>query len=242
MLNRRLFLKSIGLGAAAIGAGFGTGKLFTGSSSKRFAMHGFLPANEKVIGGLLAAFNRKAGSRSVTIFADSKLKSFIENRYSGFNNSSNKGNVVIRAIRLDKPVMSDILLSDSDTPIYDPESDFNVTFDRVRSSVRNSKADYFFSIEYKEEDLLSFLSSKEKKIVIENHKGIVDVIKMKSNYSSISIDGVQGKTTLQLTGNGAHVHSSACKHQLCKMSGYASAPGDVIACAPNKVIVRVETV
>jgi hypothetical protein len=241
MINRRSFLKSIGLGAAAIGTGFGTGKLLTGSSSKRFALHGFLPANEKVISDLLSAFNRKANSSSVTVFADNKLKSLIEN-HSGFNGSSSKGNVVVRAIKLDKPVMSDILLSDSEIAVYDPEADFNVAFDRVRSAIKNKRAEYYISVEYKEEGMLSILKSSEKKLVIENSKGIVDVVKFNNSYNNIVVDGVLGKTGISLSGNSVHVHTSACKHQLCKLSGYASAPGDVIACAPNKVILRIETV
>ena len=53
------------------------------------------------------------------------------------------------------------------------------------------------------------------------------------------IDGPQGKTGLKIENGVAQVHSSTCRHGICKHTT-ASGVGNILACAPNKVLVKIE--
>ncbi|MEJ5263679.1 MAG: NusG domain II-containing protein, partial [Ignavibacterium sp.] len=71
-----------------------------------------------------------------------------------------------------------------------------------------------------------------------NGKGLVDKISLDKNYKNIWVDGLQGKTGLRIENGIAQVHTSSCRHGICKHS-IASEVGNIIACAPNKVLIKV---
>jgi hypothetical protein len=118
--------------------------------------------------------------------------------------------------------------------------DFTSRLINIRSDIKNRKADYFFTAEYSEIDFLSSIfKSNKKEVVIENEKGLVDRISLESNYKNILIDGSQGKTGLKIENGFVKVHSSTCRHGICRHTT-ASGVGNIIACAPNKVLVKIE--
>ncbi|MCK7523116.1 MAG: NusG domain II-containing protein [Ignavibacteriales bacterium] len=109
----------------------------------------------------------------------------------------------------------------------------------IRNELKGRKASYVFSADYKESDLLSFLFKvNSKKVIVENEKGTVEEISLDKNYKNILIDGVRGKTGLEINNSAVHVHTSSCRHEIC-MQTIAHNSGDIIACAPNKVLVRI---
>lgn len=241
MISRRIFLKIAGLSTLAVGAGFTTGKLIGTKRSVYYAVHGFIPADEQIISQLVSAFKNKVRSNSnPVVIADSKIGEVI-NRFhmQNRNNSfSNNGNIIYRIKRLDKQVDSDIIVSDENNSVYSINN-FNYSLTNLRSELKNKKAEYFFTAEYKETDLLSSLfNSNKREIVIESEKGLVDRISLEKNYKSILIDGPQGKTGLKIENGIAQVHTSTCRHEICKHS-IASAVGNIIACAPNKVLIKI---
>ena len=78
MISRRNFLKIAGLTSVALGAGFSTGKLVGNSKSVYYALHGFIPADEQVIGTLVTAFKNKVKSNSeAVVISDSKIGEII---------------------------------------------------------------------------------------------------------------------------------------------------------------------
>jgi hypothetical protein len=85
-------------------------------------------------------------------------------------------------------------------------------------------------------------SSNQKEIVIENKNGVFDKIPLNSIYKNIIVDGPQGETEIEINNGLVKVTKSTCKHKLCEKSQYAANVGDVIACAPNKVLIRIEEV
>ncbi|MBS4032914.1 MAG: NusG domain II-containing protein [Ignavibacterium sp.] len=241
MISRRNFLKIAGLSTVAVGAGFTTGKLIGANKSVYYAVHGFIPVDEQIISQLVAAFKNKVKSNSIpAVIADSKIGELI-NRFdmqSRKNSFSNNGNIIYRLKRLDKQVDSDIIISDDNNSVFSL-NDLNHSLTSLRSELKHRKAEFFFTAEYKESDLLSSLfNSNKKEIVIENEKGLVDRISLDKNYSNILIDGPQGKTGLKIENGIAQVHTSRCRHGICKHS-IASASGNIIACAPNKVLIKV---
>ncbi|MBZ0198955.1 MAG: NusG domain II-containing protein [Ignavibacteriaceae bacterium] len=247
MISRRSFLKSIGVSAVALGAGFGTAKIFNGKNKNSFSVHGFLPADEKIIAEAVRAFVKKTGSsQQPIIMAENKIKEVVQKAYfsaDGNNSFSGRGNVTFRIVKMNRRVQGDILLSDDKVSIYNPNEDFNGSFIYLRSKLQNRKAEYFFSAEYNESNLInSLLRGNNRTVVIENENGLVDKISLNGNYKNISVTGPQGKTGLKLENGLVNVHTSTCRHELCKQSGFASHAGDVLACAPNKVLIKIETI
>ncbi|HSL90293.1 MAG TPA: NusG domain II-containing protein [Ignavibacteriaceae bacterium] len=240
MISRRNFLKIAGLSTVAVGAGFTTGKLIGTKKSVYYAVHGFIPADEQVISQLVEAFKNKVKSNSnPVVIADSKIGEVI-NRFDikNRNNSfSNSGSIIYRLKRLDKQVDSDIIINDDNNSVYSL-NDLNYSLTSLRSELKSRKAEFFFTAEYKEIDLLSSIFSNKKEIVIENEKGLVDRISLDRNHKNILIDGPQGKTGLKIENGIAQVHTSTCIHGICKHS-VASASGNIIACAPNKVLIKI---
>lgn len=241
MISRRNFLKIAGLSTVAVGAGFTTGKLIGTKKSVYYAVHGFIPADEQIINKLVSAFKNKIKSNTnPVVITDSKIGEVInridlQNRNKSFSNS---GNISYRLKRLEKQVDSDIIISDDNNSVYSL-NDLNHSLTELRSELKNRKAGFFFTAEYKETDLLSSLFNFDKReIEIENEKGLVDRISLDKNYNNILIDGPQGKTGLKIQNGIAQVHTSTCRHEICKQS-VASAPGNIIACAPNKVLIKI---
>ncbi|MDY0081959.1 MAG: NusG domain II-containing protein [Ignavibacteriaceae bacterium] len=241
MISRRNFLKIAGLSSVALGAGFTAGKLTGNKNSVYFAVHGFIPADEKTIASLVTAFKNKVKSNSEpVVISDSKIGEII-NRIdlkSNKENFTNSGSVTYRLKRVNKQIDSDIIISDAGNSVYSPD-DMNSAYENIRSEIKNRKADFLFTAEYKETDFISSLFKLEKKeVVIENEKGLVDKIPLDKNYKNILIDGPQGKTGLKIENGFAQVHTSTCRHEICKHT-IASAVGNIIACAPNKVLIKV---
>ena len=241
MISRRNFLKIAGLTSVALGTGYTTGKLTGNSKSINYGVHGFIPSDEQVIANLVSAFKNKIKSNTEAIvISDSKIGEII-NRLdlkSRKENFSNNGSITYRLKRLDKQIDSDIIISDANNSVYSLD-DFTSRLINIRSDIKNRNADYFFTAEYSETDFLSSIfKSNKKEVVIENEKGLVDRISLDQNYKDIVIDGPQGKTGLKIENGFVKVHSSTCRHGLCRHT-IASGVGNIIACAPNKVIVKV---
>lgn len=241
MLSRRNFLKLAGLSSFAIAAGYTTGKLSNVKNTEYFVIHGFIPADENVIIGLVSSFRNKIKSNAEPIIlSDNKIGEVINRNYLQSSNGSysNYGKVIYRIKRLNEKVDSDIIISDGANSVYALD-DFNISLFDLRKSIRDKKADLLFTAEFRNENLISsLLSSNKKEIVIENEKGIVDRVTFDKNYKNILIDGVQGKTGLSIENGIAKVHSSSCKNGICKHS-IATEVGNIIACAPNKVLIKV---
>jgi hypothetical protein len=241
MISRRNFLKIAGLTSVAFGAGYTTGKLTGNSKSINYTVHGFIPADEQVISKLVTAFKNKIKSNSeAVVIADSKIYEFINrcDLQSSKENFSNSGSITYRLKRLDKQMDSDIIISDANNAVYSLNY-LNSAFESIRADLKNRKADFLFTAEYNETDFLSSVfKSGSKDVVIENEKGIVDRISLDKNYKNILINGPQGKTGLKVEKGIAQVHISTCRQGICKHS-IASVVGNIIACAPNKVLIKV---
>lgn len=241
MISRRNFLKLAGLSTVALGAGYTTGKLTQTTKPVHYSIHGFIPDDEEVIRNLVTAFKHKVKSSAEgVVMSDSKLGEVINRFDLSLRNSSydNKGEVTYTLKRLSKLIDSDIIASDLNNAVYSLD-DLNLLLYNVRHEIKGRKAKYVFTAEYKEMNLLSRLyNGDEKKVIIENEKGIFEEISLDKKYNNIFVNGVNGKTGIEINSGVVRVHSSSCRHEICKQS-MAHNSGDIIACAPNKVLVRV---
>ena len=241
MLSRRNFLKLAGLGSIALTAGYSAGKIIQNNKSEYFIVHGFLPADENILLNLISSFSSKVKSNSQPIIiSDIKIGEVVYRLHNQTikNSFNNSGKVIYRIKKLNNNVEADIIVGDGISSVYSPD-DFNYSFFNIRSQLKNKRADFLFTAEFKNENIFSsILNTNKKEFVIENEKGMVERISIDKNYKNISVDGVYGKTVLSIENGIARVISSSCKNGICKHT-YASETGSIIACAPNKILVKV---
>ena len=241
MISRRNFLKLAGLSTLALGSGYLTGKINLSSKPVYYSIHGFIPEDEQIIIKILVAFKNKVKSNSEALtLSDSKFGEVITRLDKEYYNSNynSEGKIIYTLKRLRKPIDSDIIISDDNNTVMSLD-DFSSNLFNVRNELRGRKADYILTAEYREENFLSSLfKSNKKEIVIENEKGVTEKISSSKDYKNISVSGIQGKTDVEITNGIVRVLSSACRHEICKQT-IASKAGDIIACAPNKVLIKI---
>lgn len=246
MISRRSFLKLSGLAVAAAGAGFGTGSMLSRGETRRFAMHGFVPDDDRAVNDLLRLFAAElpSGASDPVITADARWNSVVRAALRPSTRSAGalqgSGRVHVRLVRLGNTLPGDVLVSDDRKRIYNPEGDFSMALHALRSRLKASDARYMISAEYVDEAPLASIFAVNRVVVVENDRGIVDRIALDGRSARLDVHGPQGKTGITVTAAGVHVHSASCRHALCRGAGIASRPGDVIACAPNRVLLRVE--
>ena len=59
-------------------------------------------------------------------------------------------------------------------------------------------------------------------------------------YGQTDLEGPLGKTRLVIDEHGAYVTGSPCPRKLCISMGPAKYSGDLLACIPNRIMVRIE--
>ena len=57
---------------------------------------------------------------------------------------------------------------------------------------------------------------------------------------SVDIEGPLGHTRLVIDDQGAHITRSPCPRKLCMTMGPARHGGDLMACIPNRIVVRID--
>ena len=246
MMTRKKFIKLSGIAAIAAGSGYTVGKLTDNPKNKHYSVYCFLPSDEKIITEVVRAFTTTVKCISTPIInADDHYKYMLQklvrkHKQSSFSNS---GSVSYSVKSLSKYINSDIIISDNSKSIYSLKNDFTDELMTTRSILYGTEAKIFFTAVYRQSNILSSLfSSNQKQIIVENEKGTFDIIHINSSYKNIKIDGPQGKTEIEINNGLVKVTKSTCRHKLCEKSQYASNVGDVIACAPNKVLIRIEEV
>ncbi len=246
MISRRSFLKLSGLAVASVGAGFGTGSMLRGGDERYFAMYGFVPDDARAVRDFLRIFSAElpSGVSAPRITANAQWSAVIRDALQPSTRSAGagqgSGRVRVRFERIGQPVPGDVLVSDDRKRIYDPSGDFSTALHSLRIALKENEARYMISAEYHEEEALASLFATGRVLVVENDRGLVDRIAFDGRPRQIDVRGAQGVTGVTMTDAGAHVHSASCRHGLCRGAGIAARPGDVIACAPNRVLLRVE--
>ncbi|GAB6281558.1 MAG: hypothetical protein STSR0008_02990 [Ignavibacterium sp.] len=245
MASRRNFLKSIGVSAVALGTGFTFGRFIHDSNinQNKINMAAFLPSDLNIITETINAFSKKIKNySSLNINADNELKNIIKKSFNTENNLLSNFVININIIKYNGNNFCDILLMDNENFIYNPEEDFNLVFNKLRNKIKNQKAEYYLIAEVNQLNIFSSLFNANKKnLIIENDKGIYDKISLNNFYKNIEVNGLIGKTKLQIQNGFISIISSPCKHKICMNSGIISNAGQLIACVPNKVILKIES-
>ena len=245
-MTRKKFIKLSSISALTIGSGFTAGKLLVSPENKHYSVYCFLPSDEKLIAEVIRVFAATVKSNSIPIInADYDYKFLLQKilRNHKQTSFSNTGSVSYSVKPLNKQVNSDIIVSDNSKSIYSLKNDFTDELMTIRSLLYGTEAKIFFTAAYKQANILSsLLSSNQKEIVIENEDRLFDKVPLNSTYKNIIVNGPQGETEIEINNELVKVTKSTCRHKLCEKSQYAANVGDVIACAPNKVLIRIEKV
>ncbi len=245
MITRREFLKLSALATAALGLGYGAGKIKSLPRQNRFlSLYGFLPGDAEVLQSAVAAFNpfvRRDTSASIT--AKGRWAAAIADAFDPVAEAERfaaRGNVNFRFEPLPVAVDSDLLLSDDARPVYDPELDFPSALAELRAALRGRRAAFLFNAVYVAADWLPRRVGSDVLVaVIRNEKGVVDHIPLSRAYRSVKVSGALGKTLLQFQDGMVRAQQASCRNRICEHTGWISAVGDVIACAPNRLLVEI---
>ena len=57
---------------------------------------------------------------------------------------------------------------------------------------------------------------------------------------SFALHGPLGQTKVEIAHGAMRIKSSPCRHQICVSAGWIRRPGELVACVPNRVVLRVE--
>lgn len=60
-----------------------------------------------------------------------------------------------------------------------------------------------------------------------------------SSYGTLSITGPLGASEIEIGPKGVRVLSAPCVHKICMNSGWMQRAGDVAACVPNRLVLRI---
>lgn len=242
MLSRRSFLKSAALATVTLSAGYGIGSAFSNNGSmESFSFYGFLPSDgkmiEKVFGTYAGFLKNSINSVSVNgagVYSET-IKNAIGNPLSGSLFTSR--HLTINLTKVNGSFCSDLLISNNNY-ILTPETSFNSMIKELRNKLKDTKADLMFSAEVHESTLFSNAFSNKGFLLVENEKGIFDKINLNRKQSDIIVPGNCGNTIITVGDNTAFIKTASCKNRLCQHSGLINTTNSSIACAPNKILLR----
>ena len=60
-----------------------------------------------------------------------------------------------------------------------------------------------------------------------------------SNYGVLPVTGALGMSEIEIGPKGARVVSAPCVHKICMRQGWLQRAGDVAACVPNGLVLRI---
>lgn len=87
--------------------------------------------------------------------------------------------------------------------------------------------------------LLPFRQEKGQRVVVSSGEKILFVAPLDQDRV-VDVPGPLGSTRLQIAGGGVRVLSSPCPKKICIGMGEARNRGDLLACVPNRVVIRIE--
>jgi hypothetical protein len=238
-LTRRGFLKLVGISAAALSAGYGAGKISLPQNKHSLTLQAFLPADELLVSGLVDAFVSLTGSpANIGASGEPHWADLLQNAAYTAQYPAAPGMLTLNIMRLQKTIPADLLLSDSRVAVYDPERHFNRRFIQIRQKMYGLSGGMVLTAVYK--NRLETASSRQF-ATIRDQAGLFDRLPLDRDYKDIPVDGPLGKTHLRIAGGMLWIHSASCRQHLCQEAGRLAHLGDRAACAPNRLLVEIES-
>ncbi len=143
----------------------------------------------------------------------------------------------VQVTALDRALPADVMLQ-QDSRVLDPASGFGRRMLNLRDRLVGQEAT--LAVSCRLEDRPGSLN-QDRVLVIENERGVQERIALDGASRSLSLDGPAGRTNVMIDAHGVRVAEASCRHATCRLQGAIARPGELIACAPNRLVLRVET-
>ncbi len=241
MIDRRSFLKTALLGGAAFGAGARLATLGQAAPGERVVLHGFVPADARAIQRTVAAFlglqDGPLPAPAVDIApawrptVAGALRSAADRYQRGGDRV-----LTVQVSSLEAALPADVMLQQAGQ-VFDPRTRFGRDLLALREDLRGRDA--AVAISCRLEDRPAALATAPH-LVVETERGVQERLRLDGTARRLELAGPAGPTTLVTDRHGAHVASASCRHATCRRQGMVSRPGELIACAPNRLVLRVE--
>lgn len=242
MLNRRAFLQSTVLGGAMFGLGVKLGLGSRTEGRSRLVLHAFLPDDEAVVSAAVGAFLAAAPGRLPVPALDvaPRLRTAVAAGLRTRRDDYQRGDarsLTLQVTDLPDGVPADLLVQD-DGRILDPASQFGRELRALREGLQGRPAAVAFTARL---DARQALDGGGRVLVVEDEHGRQDVITLAGDNRTLTLGGPAGRTVVEFGAAGARVLQASCRHRTCQLQGLASRSGELIACAPNRLLLHVET-
>jgi hypothetical protein len=242
MIDRRSFLKTALLGGAAFGAGVKLGTLGGPAAGERVVLHGFVPADGHAVQRLLAAFLARedgalpAPAVDVPAAWRPAVAGALRTGADRYVRAADRV-FTVQVSTLEQRLPADLLLQQGST-VLDPRSRFGRELLALREDLHGRPADVAVSCRL--EPRPTALAGTPV-LVVENERGVQERLPLDGTTRRLDLAGPAGSTGLVTDAGGARVVAASCRHATCRRQGVISRPGELIACAPNRLVLRVET-
>lgn len=242
MQSRRDFFKTALLGGAAFVAGHKLGGGFDAQAAPQTILHGFVPADEQAVNEVLSAFLALENSTLPAPVLD------VPGRWQGIVAGAlrqaapryRRGQSRIFEVQvapLESPLPADLLVQ-QDLRVLDPRTGIGERLVALRESLRGRRATVAVTCRLADRPQPT---AAGRVLVVETDGVVQEQIALDGGDRRLEVAGPAGRTGIVLDARGARVAASSCRHATCRRQGSIAQPGQLIACAPNRLVLRVET-
>ncbi|KAB2909018.1 MAG: NusG domain II-containing protein [Ignavibacteriales bacterium] len=234
MINRRDFFKVAGLGIVALGSGAGVKKLLSGRK-RDVTLAALLPEESGTIGRVLSELTAEAGlslkpSKTLLMGETSLLRVLAP---LGFRPEKiSEPDYIVSVSRIGNGSFGDIFVKTDDLDILMPETDFTSALKNLRRDLKKTHASLMLTVR----PAGSGVEKAGQFAVISSEGKEIDRISLSGAVKDVN---VYGGNVISVGRGNAHVKKHGCKHGICAAMGHASLSGDVIACAPHKMVITI---
>lgn len=83
-------------------------------------------------------------------------------------------------------------------------------------------------------------NADDKYVSIQVNGEEIEQVRLPVDNYEYKIDNKYGKNIIHIDGDSCHMQESDCKDQLCVLKGSIDRVGDMIVCAPNRLVVEIK--
>lgn len=242
MHTRRSFFKTAVLGGAAFAAGLKMGGAFDGVTDRHVTLHGFVPADESAVRDVLDAFLTLDDGALPAPVVDAPaawrttVAGVLRQAAPRYRRDSRQI-FEVQVAGLERPLSADLLLQ-QDAKVLDPTSEFGRRLLTLRESLRGRDAQVAVTCRLTDRPEAT---AAGRVLVVETENGVQDRIALDGVSRRLELAGPAGRTDVLVDAAGVRVVTASCRHETCRRQGVVAQPGEFLACAPNRLVLRVET-
>lgn len=242
MTTRRRFFQTAILGGAAFAAGLELGGVRTQGAARRAVLHGFVPADEASLQRVLATFlagqtgTLPAPAVDVPARWRTTVAGVLRAAADRYRRGGDHG-FDVQVTVLERPLPADVMLQ-QDERVVDPAHGFDRAMLALREDLRGRDAALAVTCRLAPRPQAN---ASGRVLVIENEHGVQDRLALDGAERRLELAGPAGVTSVLVGDAGVQVAAASCRHATCQRQGRIAMPGEMIACAPNRLVLRVET-